>query len=130
MALNLCLIVVTSFHSSKFDATPQQAIPPPGAAAAQFRPPNPAQPCPGAQAYSPAAPLHTQAASGVDRKRVVQKDADFKLEAGNQLVDPKDRFYFYRVEQINGPSVELKADEGGPSGWATADQVVLIEQVR
>ena len=51
--LNLCLIVVTSFHSSNSTESPQQAIPPPGAAAVQFRPPNPAQPCPGSQAYSP-----------------------------------------------------------------------------
>ncbi len=35
---------------------------------------------------------------------------------------------FYRVEQVDGPSLWLKGETQGSSGWARADEVVLVEQ--
>ena len=124
--LNLCIIgiaisVILALRS------PQQAVPPPGPAVVQSPTPSPAQPAQKAKPVSPVLP-QAQADPAWIGKLVVQKYADFKLQAGNQLVDLKGRFYFYRVEQTNGPSVQLKAEKGGPSGRATADQVILIEQ--
>ena len=58
-------------------------------------------------------------------RRVVQKYADFELKNGEQVIDPK-TIEIYRVEQVDGPSLRLEAPQ--LSGWAPADQVVLVEQ--
>jgi tetratricopeptide (TPR) repeat protein len=70
-------------------------------------------------------PLHAQADSGWIGKRVVQKHRGFQLRIENQVIEPKG-LATYRVEQVNGPWLWLRAKE--LSGWAPADQVVPIEQ--
>ncbi len=124
--LNLCLIVVAVSIVVSLRSH-QQTIPPAGPALAQIPTPNPAQHLQDAKPVSPAA-IHVQTDPTWIGKWVVQKNADFKLRAGNQLVEPKGRFYSYRVELMKDDSVELKADEGRLRGWAAADQVIPIEQ--
>ncbi len=58
-------------------------------------------------------------------KRVVQKNADFRLRVENRAIDPK-IIATYRVEQVNGGWLWLYAP--GRSGWATADEVVPVEE--
>ncbi len=59
-------------------------------------------------------------------KRVVPKYQDFRLKIENQVIDLKRRIETYRVEQVNGPWLRLYANQ--LNGWATADQVVPVEQ--
>ena len=64
-------------------------------------------------------------------ERVVQRFNDFTLYNDNHLVDTIDSNYpnfLFRVEQIDGRSLLLKAEGWSLSGWASADSVVPIEQ--
>jgi tetratricopeptide (TPR) repeat protein len=81
-------------------------------------------------ALAPAISLARQPADdGWVGKRVVQKFSNFTLRIGNQVVDRSGKIVeFYRVEQTNGPWLWLKAEGEGLNGWATADQVVPVEQ--
>jgi tetratricopeptide (TPR) repeat protein len=60
-------------------------------------------------------------------KRVVQKYANFQLQGQRQAANPG-AFWIYRVEQVDGPRLRLRCEETGLSGWASADQVVPVEQ--
>jgi hypothetical protein len=71
--------------------------------------------------------LHAQAGDGWVGKRVVERYPVFRLRIENQVIDPK-RIEIYRVEQVNGPRLWLRAEGKGTSGWAPADQVVPVEQ--
>jgi tetratricopeptide (TPR) repeat protein len=71
--------------------------------------------------------LHAQAGNEWVGKRVVQRYRGFQLRIENQVIDPK-VIETYRVEQVNGPWLWLKAEGKGLSGWALADHVVLVEQ--
>jgi len=80
-------------------------------------------------AHAAQAPVQAQAEQGWIGKRVVQKLGDFVLrdngepvERGGKAID------FYRVEQADGPSLFLRAERQGLSGWATAGDVVPVEQ--
>ena len=59
--------------------------------------------------------------------RVVPKRDDFKLSTEDGLVDPEWN-ETYRVERVDGPRLWLKVDGRGISGWAGADEVVLVEE--
>ena len=71
--------------------------------------------------------LHAQAGGGWVGKRVVERYPGFRLRIENQVIDPKG-IRIYRVEQVNGPWLWLKAEGRGLSGWAPADQVVPVDQ--
>jgi len=60
-------------------------------------------------------------------KKVVQKYADFELHVENQAVSSQS-IIAYEVEQVDGPFVLLKAEEGRRSGWSLADQIVPIDE--
>jgi tetratricopeptide (TPR) repeat protein len=70
--------------------------------------------------------LNAQADNNWIGKRVVQRYPAFKLQVDNQVIDTKTRLETYRVEQVNGPWLLLRAAE--LSGWAQADQVVPVER--
>ena len=59
-------------------------------------------------------------------KRVVQKERDFQLRVQKQVVDRKGVLTTYRVEQVNGHWLWLRAD--GLAGWARADTVVPADR--
>jgi tetratricopeptide (TPR) repeat protein len=71
--------------------------------------------------------LHAQAGDGWVGKRVIQRYGGFRLRIENQVIDPK-AIEIYRVEQVNGPWLWLKAEGQGTSGWAPADQVIPVDQ--
>jgi tetratricopeptide (TPR) repeat protein len=71
-------------------------------------------------------PLNAQAGGDWIGRRVVQRYPAFKLQFENQVIDTKTRLETYRVEQVNGPWLFLRAGE--LSGWAQADQVVPVER--
>src|SRR5271165_594714 len=54
-------------------------------------------------------------------KRVVQKGALLTLRSNDEPVETDAKaLRFYRVEQVDGESLLLKAEGRGPSGWASA----------
>jgi tetratricopeptide (TPR) repeat protein len=59
-------------------------------------------------------------------KRVVQRDRDFQLRVQKQIVDRKGVLTTYRVEQVSGQWLWLRAD--GIAGWARIDAVVAADQ--
>ena len=71
--------------------------------------------------------LPAQAGDGWGGTRVVERYPGFRLRIENQVIDPK-AIEIYRVEQVNGPWLWLKAEGQGTSGWAPADQVVPVDQ--
>jgi tetratricopeptide (TPR) repeat protein len=74
-------------------------------------------------------PILAQAEPGWIGKRVVPKISNFALLVNGEAVEQGGKgIAFYRVEQVDGPSLWLKGETQGSSGWATADEVVLIEQ--
>ncbi len=74
-------------------------------------------------------PILAQAEPGWIGKRVVPKNSNFTLLVNGEAVDQGGKgIGFYRVEQIDGPSLWLKGEIQGSSGWANADEVVLVEQ--
>jgi tetratricopeptide (TPR) repeat protein len=82
-----------------------------------------------ALAMSAHASLSAQENAGWIGKRVVQKGARLTLtvngepvERGGEAID------FYRVEQADGPSLLLKAETLGSSGWAAADNVLPADR--
>jgi tetratricopeptide (TPR) repeat protein len=72
-------------------------------------------------------PLQSAADASWIGTRVVQVVPHLKLRTGSALVSPEHRL-FYRVEQVNGPSVELSAEENGLKGWVSADQVIPVQK--
>ena len=80
-------------------------------------------------ALVPASPpaLHAQAGDGWVGKRVVERYPGFRLRIEDQVIDPRG-IRTYRVAQVNGPWLWLKAEGRGLSGWAPADQVVPVDQ--
>ncbi len=74
-------------------------------------------------------PILGQAEPGWIGKRVVPKISNFTLLVNGEAVEQTGKgIGFYRVEQVDGPSLWLKGDSQGSSGWAKADDVVLVEQ--
>jgi tetratricopeptide (TPR) repeat protein len=71
--------------------------------------------------------VHAQVGDGWLGKRVVERYRGFRLKIENQVIDPKE-VVTYRVEQVNGPWLWLKAEGKGTSGWALADHVVPVEE--
>jgi tetratricopeptide (TPR) repeat protein len=73
--------------------------------------------------------LQAQADQGWIGKRVVQKLGDFALSNNGEPVERSGKVIdSYRVEQADGPSLFLKAESQGLSGWAAAADVVPVEQ--
>ncbi len=74
-------------------------------------------------------PILAQAEHGWIGKRVVPKISNFTLLVNGEEVEQGGKgIAFYRVEQVDGPSLWLKGETQGSSGWAKADEVVLVEQ--
>ncbi len=63
-------------------------------------------------------------------KRVVQRSRDFCLrdDRGAEIPHVNAAIMVYTVEQTDGKRLKLKAHGPGQSGWASADQVVPVEQ--
>ena len=75
------------------------------------------------------APILAQAEPGWIGKRVVPKNSDFTLLVNGEAVEQGGKgIAFYRVEQVDGSSLWVNGDTQGSSGWAKADEVVLVEQ--
>jgi tetratricopeptide (TPR) repeat protein len=60
-------------------------------------------------------------------KRVVPIIPDLKLQTGGEIVSAGHRF-FYRVEHVNGPSVEVTAEEDGIRGWVKSSEVIPAQK--
>jgi tetratricopeptide (TPR) repeat protein len=74
-------------------------------------------------------PLQAQADPGWIGKRVVQRASHFSLRVNDEPVERSGKAIdFYRVEQADGPSLWLKAETQGSSGWAAAVDVVPVDQ--
>jgi tetratricopeptide (TPR) repeat protein len=74
------------------------------------------------------APIQAQAEPGWIGKRVVPKNSKFALLVNGEEVEQGGKgLTSYRVEQVDGPSLWLKGETQGSSGWANADLVVLLE---
>jgi tetratricopeptide (TPR) repeat protein len=61
-------------------------------------------------------------------RRVVQRFNAFNLHIENRIVDPRRAIHFYRVEQVEGPWLWVKAEGNGLSGWALADHIVPVDE--
>ncbi len=72
-------------------------------------------------------PVCAQQGNGWIGKRVVQRYSNFQLQIENRAVDPKGQIYIYRVKQVNGPWLWLRAEGEGFSGWAPVEQVLPVE---
>ena len=58
---------------------------------------------------------------------MVERSSGFRLRIEDHVIDPRGG-RTYRVEQVNGPWLWLKAEGEGLCGWARADHVVAVEQ--
>jgi tetratricopeptide (TPR) repeat protein len=76
---------------------------------------------------APRASLEARADQGWIGKRVIQKSRGFHLRLDNKVVDPRS-VEFYRVQQIDGKRILLKAEGIGLSGWASIDDVVPVDE--
>jgi tetratricopeptide (TPR) repeat protein len=73
-------------------------------------------------------PLSAQVNPGWIGKRVLPRSSKFTLVVNGEAADRRDAVVdLYRVEQVDGTSVLLKAEADGASGWTEGDQVVLAE---
>lgn len=61
-------------------------------------------------------------------KRVVQKSDDFNLHVEDRVVDRGRRILFYRVEQVKGPWLWLKAEGQDLRGWALVESVIPVQK--
>ncbi|MHB1558668.1 MAG: tetratricopeptide repeat protein [Isosphaeraceae bacterium] len=61
-------------------------------------------------------------------QRVVQRSNDFTLRIKDQVVDRHRVIHFYKVEQVNGPWLWVRAEGNGFSGWAKAEDVIPIDE--
>src|SRR5262249_15831047 len=59
-------------------------------------------------------------------KRVVPKYLDFQLRIENRFIEPEERVT-YRVDQVDGPWLRLRAEGRSLGGWALADHGVPVE---
>jgi tetratricopeptide (TPR) repeat protein len=74
-------------------------------------------------------PLLAQADPGWIGKRVVPKKSQFTLLSNGEAVERNvEGLEFYRVEQVDGASLLLRPEVPGPSGWASSDDVVALDQ--
>ena len=74
-------------------------------------------------------PLLAQADPGWSASGSCPGAAASALVVNGEAVEPGIRgLAFYRVEQVDGHSLLLRPEVPGPSGWATADQVILVDQ--
>jgi tetratricopeptide (TPR) repeat protein len=61
-------------------------------------------------------------------KRVVQRYNNFPLRINGQAVLRSGmELHIYRVQKIDGDQLWLEGEDDGPSGWASADQLVRVE---
>lgn len=61
-------------------------------------------------------------------KRVVQRHNNFPLRIDGQAVLRSGmEIHIYRVKRTNGDQLWLEGEDDGPSGWASADQFVRVE---
>ena len=73
-------------------------------------------------------PLSAQVDPGWIGKRVVPRTSNFTLLVNGEAIDrSRKEVDLYRVEQVDGTSLLLKAEADGASGWAERDQVVAAE---
>jgi tetratricopeptide (TPR) repeat protein len=73
-------------------------------------------------------PLPAQVNPGWIGKWVVPRSNNFTLLVNGEAIDrSRDGVDLYRVEQVDGTTLLLKAEADGASGWAERDQVVLAE---
>jgi tetratricopeptide (TPR) repeat protein len=73
-------------------------------------------------------PLRAQANPGWIGKRVLPRTSKFTLLINGEAFDRTDEEVdLYRVEQVDGTSLLLKAQAHGARGWAERDQVILVE---
>ncbi len=83
-------------------------------------------------------PLHAQDANEWVGKRIILQ-FNSVLRVGNQVVDnqklenrdrggQRERSRIYRVEQVNGPWLWVKAEKEGASGWIKAAEVIPYDQ--
>jgi tetratricopeptide (TPR) repeat protein len=74
-------------------------------------------------------PIQTRPDDGWLGKRVVQKTHDLTLRVNDEpLESDGNALRFYLVEQVDGPSLLLKALGQGKSGWANVSQVIPVDQ--
>jgi tetratricopeptide (TPR) repeat protein len=74
-------------------------------------------------------PLLAQADPGWIGKRVVPKNRLFTLLVNGEPIERgSNGIDFYKIEQVDGPSLLLTGETPGPNGWAPAEDVVLVEQ--
>jgi tetratricopeptide (TPR) repeat protein len=71
----------------------------------------------------------TSAHAGWIGERVVQKAAKLTLRMNDEPLESNDNtLHFYRVEQVDGASLLLKPLGQGKSGWASAAQMIRVEE--
>ena len=74
-------------------------------------------------------PIQTRPDDAWLGKRVVQKTRDLTLRVNDEpLESDGNALRFYLVEQVDGPSLLLKAEGQRMSGWASASQVIPVDQ--
>ena len=62
-------------------------------------------------------------------KRVVQKVAKLTLRINDEPIENAGEApRIYRVEQVDGPSLLLQSESQGKSGWASALDVIAVEE--
>lgn len=61
-------------------------------------------------------------------RHVVQRYNNLVLRIEDRVIDRKRVIHFYRVEQKSGPWLWIRAEGNGFSGWATADEIVPVEE--
>jgi len=77
-----------------------------------------------ARAQAPQPPAHQWLG-----KRVVQRHNNFPLRVDGQAVlRSGTEVHIYRVERADGDKLWLVGEGDGPSGWASADQFICIEE--
>jgi tetratricopeptide (TPR) repeat protein len=73
--------------------------------------------------------VFAQAESGWIGKRVVPKTREFSLRVNDEVVDGSGKAIdFYRVEQVDGSSLWVKAENQRLRGWASTQAVVPVER--
>jgi tetratricopeptide (TPR) repeat protein len=66
---------------------------------------------------------------GMTGKRVVPRSSRFVLRVNDEPVPSRGQpLVIYRVERTDGPSFWLEPERPGASGWATAGEVIALEQ--
>jgi len=74
-------------------------------------------------------PVRAQADPGWIGQRVVPRNRTFTLVVDGEEVEKGGKgFTSYRVEQVDGPSLLLRPEGQGASGWAAALGMIRVDQ--